>query len=217
MSTPIEQFPALTGVEGFLHAFTLRDPDIQVDVDRETALRNLDATHLEAAKAAGINNPLTTGEQVHGNQVAVVRGESPNHIKGVDGLVTIESDRPLGIYVADCAAVYLVDPEKRALGLVHSGKKGTELEITRLAIELMGSEFGCNPANIIAQLSPCIRPCHYEVDFPSAILDQCVKAGLQEQNIHDCGTCTATNVGIYYSYRQEKGKTGRMLAMVGWN
>ncbi|MEM0897936.1 MAG: laccase domain-containing protein [Verrucomicrobiota bacterium] len=34
--------------------------------------------------------------------------------------------------------------------------------------------------------------------------------------MHDCGTCTAENVEIYYSYRREKGKTGRMLAMLGW-
>jgi hypothetical protein len=66
---------------------------------------------------------------------------------------------------------------------------------------------------VIAQLSPCIRPPHYEIDFAAEIVRQCRDAGLNE--VHDSGVCTACDLQRYYSYRAEKGRTGRMLALLG--
>ena len=68
------------------------------------------------------------------------------------------------------------------------------------------------PADLIAQISPCIRPPHYENDFAAEIARQLEAAGIRD--IHDCGTCTATDPDSYYSYRREKGFTGRMLAFL---
>jgi copper oxidase (laccase) domain-containing protein len=96
---------------------------------------------------------------------------------------------------------------------VHSGRKGTELGVVTNAIRQMIERFGSDPANMIVQLSPCIRPPHYEVDFAAEIIRQCRSIGIKE--IHDSGVCTACDLGRYYSYRAEKGKTGRMLAMIG--
>jgi hypothetical protein len=62
------------------------------------------------------------------------------------------------------------------------------------------------------QLSPCIRPPHYEIDFAAKILRQCREVGVKE--VHDCGVCTACDLQNYYSYRAEKGRTGRMLALL---
>ena len=77
----------------------------------------------------------------------------------------------------------------------------------------MIERFGSDPANMIVQLSPCIRPPHYEVDFAAEIIRQCRALGVQQ--IRDSDTCTASELGRYYSYRAEKGKTGRMLALIG--
>ena len=121
----------------------------------------------------------------------------------------------LGVYVADCCAVYLVDPKTPAIGLVHSGRKGTELGVVPNAIKQMIDRFGSDPANMIVQLSPCIRPPHYEVDFAAQIVRQCRALGVKE--IHDPAVCTARDLDRYYSYRAEKGKTGRMLALIGLN
>ena len=77
----------------------------------------------------------------------------------------------------------------------------------------MIERFGSDPANMIVQLSPCIRPPCYEVDFVAEIIRQCRMLGVR--HIHDSGTCTACDLGRYYSYRAEKGKTGRMLAVIG--
>ena len=130
-----------------------------------------------------------------------------------DGIITNQRGIALGIYVADCCAVYIVDPKTPAMGLVHSGRKGTELGVVTNAIRKMTEGFGSDPANMIVQLSPCIRPPHYEVDFAAEIIRQCRALGVQ--HIHDRGTCTACDLNRYYSYRAEKGKTGRMLAVLG--
>ena len=132
-----------------------------------------------------------------------------------DGIVTNQRGVALGIYVADCCAVYIVDPKTPAIGLVHSGRRGTELGVVTNGIRQMIERFGSDPANMVVQLSSCVRPPHYEVDFASEIIRQCRAQGIQ--HIHDFATCTACDLGRYYSYRAEKGKTGRMLAVLGLN
>ncbi|MGZ5001857.1 MAG: laccase domain-containing protein, partial [Chthoniobacterales bacterium] len=80
------------------------------------------------------------------------------------------------------------------------------------AVALMQETFGSQPNELIVQLSPCIRPPHYEVDFAAEIVRQCRAAGVRQ--VYDCGVCTACDLERYYSYRLEKGKTGRMLALL---
>jgi copper oxidase (laccase) domain-containing protein len=79
----------------------------------------------------------------------------------------------------------------------------------------MRKTLGVQPANCIAVISPCIRPPHYEVDIPTAIREQLEQAGLEPGNIIDSGLDTAADTETFYSYRVEKGKTGRMLALFG--
>ena len=78
----------------------------------------------------------------------------------------------------------------------------------------MGERFGVEPVDIIVQLSPCIRPPTYEVDFARTIREDCLAAGVPAEQVHDDGTCTSSDHDRYYSYRIEKGKTGRMLALM---
>jgi len=82
-----------------------------------------------------------------------------------------------------------------------------------MAIQQMRERFGSNSADLVVQLSPCIRPPHYEIDFAAKIIEQCRGEGVKQ--IYDSGICTACHVDLYYSYRAEKGKTGRMLAVLG--
>lgn len=197
-------------------AFIQRSPGVDVLTDRETALARLWQIHRETADAAGFAGlPFVTAEQVHGTLVECVRSVPERHappIPAADGLVTDVPGLCLAIYVADCAPVYLADRQGRAIGLVHSGKKGTELGIVSAAIEKMRREFGCLPADLIVQVGPCIRPPHYEVEIAQEIVRQAQAAGVAE--IHDCGKCTASDPERYYSYRREKGQTGRMLALL---
>ena len=132
----------------------------------------------------------------------------------MDGLITNVPGLALRIVVADCCAVYLVDPVKRAIGLVHSGKKGTEAKISVTAIAAMTAEYGSDPRDLLVRLSPCIRPPAYEVDIAAAIREQVLQAGVPVDSVHDDGVCTTSDLGRYYSYRAEKGATGRMFAVL---
>ena len=212
---PFEQFPALSVIGICRDGFTQRIPGIDVSHDKAEVLKRLNAAHREIRHAIGVGDwPLVTAQQVHGNKVAVVDAplKTDKEFPGRDGIITNQRGVTLGVYVADCCAVYIVDP-KTAIGLVHSGRKGTELGVVPNAITQMIGRFGCDPANMIVQLSPCIRPPHYEVDFAAEIVRQCRARGVKE--IYDCGVCTACDLDRYYSYRAEKGKTGRMLALIG--
>lgn len=189
-------------------------------VDRDEAMRVL-RPHHEAALAdlGGEPGRWMRAEQIHGNAVAVVPGAAqvmaPDClplIPGVDGLVSAASGCVLAIYVADCGAIWLADRRTGAIGLLHSGKKGTAGNILGTALESMRREFGTRPADVTAVLGPCIRPPDYEVDFAAEIGRQAVAAGIGDY--HDCGENTAADLTRYYSYRMELGKTGRMMAMM---
>ncbi len=212
---PAEQFAALTTLPGVRHAFTTRAVDIDVHADKAEALRRLDEVHRNVRSAYGLGDgALVTAEQVHGNRIATVDCLQQRDVcfDGCDGLITNQRGVCLGIYVADCCAVYLVDRTRDAIGLVHSGRKGTDLGIVVNAIGSMVEQFGSRPSDLVVQLSPCIRPPHYEVDFAARIVATCREAGVQ--TVHDNGLCTACDLERYYSYRAEKGKTGRMMALL---
>jgi copper oxidase (laccase) domain-containing protein len=201
-------------IPGFHPAWIPRLPDVDVLGDREFALSNL-VPHHKAIIAREF--PGTKGshyaEQIHGKGVAIVSGSGKSVMHAeVDGLVTNVPGQLLGIYVADCAAIYLADPVTRSIGLLHSGKKGTELNILANAVGKMSSSFGTDPADLTCILSPCIRPPHYEVDIAEMIAAQARELGIR--NFHDSCMNTADEPGLHYSYRMEKGQTGRMLALL---
>ena len=209
---PCETFPALASLP-VIHAFTGRVPGLDVRIDREAALKKLAGYHDELRTAIGVGaRRYVTAEQVHGAGVAVVTAQTAAPVPNADALITDDPDVCLGIYVADCGPVWLVDPVRRAIGCVHSGRKGTELGIVPATIAAMVATFGCDPSRMTAQLGPCIRPPHYEVDFAAAIVAQCRAAGVSA--VFDSGACTATEADRYYSYRREQGKTGRMVALL---
>ena len=213
---PVEHYPGLDALGVCRSAFITRIPGIDVRDDKSRVLQRLEATHRAIRNTLGVGEwPLVTGEQVHGHDIMVVHQpvRRDQDFPGFDGFITKQRGIALGIYVADCCAVYIVDPKTPAIGIVHSGKKGTELKIATAAIEQMSREFGSAPGNLVVQLSPCIRPPHYEIDFAQQIREQCRAAGVTQ--VHDCGICTACDLDTYYSYRAEKGKTGRMLALLG--
>jgi hypothetical protein len=215
---PFEQFPALSAIEICRHVFTRRILGVDVSNDKAEVLERLDAKHREIRRAIGVDDwPLFTAQQIHGNKIAIVErcssGPVGREFPACDGIITNQRGVALGVYVADCCAVYIVDPKTPAIGLAHSGRKGTELGVVTKAINQMIERFGSNPAEMIVQLSPCIRPPHYEIDFAAKIIEQCRDEGVRE--IHDRAGCTACDLEHYYSYRAEKGRTGRMLALLG--
>ncbi len=200
--------------------FITRIPGIATTTDRNAVIAALTPAH-EAALAEGGIAPkmLRRAQQVHGNKVALVGDIGCSYpVEGVDGLFCGgKADCCLGIYVADCAAIWIYDPVTQSRALVHSGKLGTQQNIAGVTLESMRKILGVNAADCIAVISPCIRPPHYEVDIVTMIKQELEDAGVQPQNIIDSGLDTAADLDTFYSYRIEKGNTGRMLALFGRN
>jgi polyphenol oxidase len=218
-----EAFPflaPLNAIPGVRAGWVERVPKLTITGDRDEAMRLLRPIH--EGLVAGFSGETTNwwrAEQVHGNEVAVVPGcptiiaaDGLPIVPGVDGLVTSENGTVLAMYVADCGAIWLADRRTGAIGLLHSGKKGTESNILENALELMRGRFGSRPEDITAVLSPCIRPPDYEVDFAVEIAGQAHRASIG--NFIDCGLNTASDPSRFYSYRKELGKTGRMMALL---
>lgn len=210
-------FNTLISQQGVHADFIGRIPGVPVDTDREATVERLRPAHEAAVKNLGFTWPqLHQAEQVHGADIAIVEKNDPAQTwPAVDGLITGDAEVLLGIYVADCGAVYICDPVKGVLALLHSGKKGTEENITGKAIQMMVDQFGSNPSDMVVVLAPCIRPPAYEVNFAAEISQQVTDAGVPEDQFTDSATCTSSDLQSYYSYRVEKGRTGRMLALLG--
>ncbi len=218
MHTTAQYLESLSSLPGIFAEFVTRIPDVEVFTDRDLTLNRLRPYHESVVNNMGFTwDQLHLAEQIHGSSIKDVSTcKSGGKIwKGVDGLISSSARVLLGIYVADCGAVYIADSENGAIALLHSGKKGTEANITGKAISLMCNTFGSHPENLHIVLAPCIRPPFYEVDFASTIKEQVVDAGVPLTHFTDSNICTGANTHEFYSYRMEKGKTGRMLALLG--
>lgn len=210
---PINRLP------GFRAGWIGRLDDVPVTTDRDETLARLRPRHEEIVAREFGGDRWWRAEQVHGCGVARIpgaevriAGDGLPVVPGVDGLITCEPGEILGIYVADCGAIWLADRGSGAVGMLHSGKKGTELGILTEAIRQMGDRFGTRPADLLVVLGPCIRPPDYEIDFAAEIARQARAAGVGE--FHDRGDNTACDLATHYSYRIEKGCTGRMLGLI---
>jgi len=198
--------------------FVQRIQDVPVSTDRKATVSALEPHHRKAVESIGGKwETFSRAEQVHGGAIAeVLLPDDAGRVeRNVDGLMTRCAGVGLGIYVADCGAIYLVDTKLKGIALLHSGKKGTEANILGEAIRLMQERWGSHSGDIKVVLAPCIRPPHYETDFAATIREQAIEAGVPEENYVDCGCCTGSDLESYYSYRIEKGNTGRMLAILG--
>lgn len=221
MTEALSFLEPINRVPGIRAGWIGRLAGIETSTDRDETLGRLRPLHESRVRADFGKERWSRAEQVHGSGVAVVPGDGSRLklsgdglpvVSGVDGLVTNTPGEVLGIYVADCGAIWLADRGTGAVGLLHSGKKGTELNILGEGIALMGREFGTRPEDLVVVLGPCIRPPHYEIDFAAEIARQAIQAGVGE--FHDLGEDTAADLEKYYSYRIEKGNTGRMLALI---
>ena len=123
--------------------------------------------------------------QTHTTNVKVItekdRGKGPKiqrDYTDVDGLITNVPGIILATFHADCPPVYFIDPVKKAIGLSHSGWKGTKGKIALKTIEKMTLNYGTDPSDLICAIGPSIcGPC-YEIgedvanEFSSAFTEK---------------------------------------------
>ncbi len=123
--------------------------------------------------AAALHMPMermVLSQQTHTTHVRRV-GEAdagngisrPLPYEDVDGLITDVPELPLVTFYADCVPLYFVDPVHRAIGLSHSGWRGTAGRMGARTLEAMAEAFGTRAGDVLACVGPSIcRDC-YEV------------------------------------------------------
>jgi len=203
---PFDVYDFLGSAGGFTAFLTTRE------LTPGRLVRHCEYTHLfSPLLRAGLKIKKCT--QVHGKSVVAVTREDDGEFTA-DALCTNDQNLALMISVADCCPVFVCDPRTGAMGIAHSGKKGTSMNVAGELIVKMCEQYDCRIRDLFAQIGACIRPPYYELDIASAIKSQLLDAGLNLDQISDCGTNTAADIGRYYSYRMEKGHTGRMAAVL---
>src|SRR4030065_1822983 len=101
-----------------------------------------------------------TAQQVHKDKITVLKEEDKGKgaftdsdaIKESDALITNIPEIPLLMCYADCVPIFILDPVKKAIALIHSGRKGTELELTLKTLFKMKKIFKTNPRSCVAAI-----------------------------------------------------------------
>ncbi len=175
---PLACAEAFTVLNWLRHGFTLRDETL--DGFNLSFTTSLDAEQVRANRRAvcvrlGFSpDGLTLPAMPHSaNVIRVGPGErgrgGMDHttaLKGCDALITDTPGLLLGITAADCLSVYLADPVHRAIGLAHSGWRGTAGRIVPQTLAAMTAAFGTLPQDCLAAIGPGISGEGYEVDAP---------------------------------------------------
>ena len=123
------------------------------------------------AAAIGVDvDSMTFTHQTHTTNVRLVTKEDcgkgvyrPKDYTDVDGLITNDPEVVLATFFADCVPLFFVDPVNKAIGLSHSGWKGTAGKMGLCTVQAMTREFGSRPEDIRAAIGPSICQDCYEV------------------------------------------------------
>lgn len=126
---------------------------------------SIEENRRRIASAIGVKTEdFTYTHQTHTTNVAVVTEEDRGRqFMETDGLVTNVPGICLVTFYADCVPLFFVDPVRRAIGLSHSGWKGTVHKMGKVTVERMRDEFGTDPAQVTAAIGPSICQECYEV------------------------------------------------------
>jgi len=202
------------------------------------------------ADALGVEfSRIVVPDQVHSTVVRRVTESdagsgSTDHLTAIsdtDALITNTPGLPLVLHFADCACIFFLDTQNRAIGVAHAGWRGTVNGIALLTVEAMKREFGSDPCQMLAAVGPSIgRHCYevgeevarefsaafcndervisqssknkWRVDLKTANVIMIQRAGLDQNNVAISEECTRCNRDEFFSYRRD-GDTGRMS---GW-
>ncbi|MDD3173446.1 MAG: peptidoglycan editing factor PgeF [Herbinix sp.] len=182
LNTPYISFPVLSQIPFLRHGFSTRLGGVSSDIfssmnfgvdtsPYQDEPANIMENYNRIAKSIGVDpHSFVISKQVHKTNIRVVqegdRGKGlfiPSDFEEIDGLITNKPNITLVTKYADCVPLYFVDPKNKAIGLTHSGWRGTVMKIGKITVEQMQKSFGSNPRDIIAVVGPSICASCYEI------------------------------------------------------
>ena len=162
----------------------------------------------------------------------------------VDGLITNEPGVILSTFYADCVPLYFVDPVNKAIGLSHSGWRGTVGRMGQRTLDAMAETFGTKPEEVYAAVGPSIcQECYeisedvaehfyeefkghgdeilinkgngkYQLDLWKTNEIILLEAGIKREHLAVTNVCTCCNHEVLFSHRASQGKRGNLAAFL---
>ena len=209
-------FPGLERTGAVRHLFSTREGGVSggiyasmnLSYTRGDEKAAVDENYRRIAACLGSSTAdMVCSDQTHTDHIRVVtaadRGKGvtrPKDYRDVDGLITREKGVVLCTFFADCVPLFFVDPVRRAIGLAHSGWRGTVQKIGKKTVEEMKKAFGTEAKDIRAAIGPSICQDCYEVseDVISEFRRAFPEAAEEEKGTkHSCSLWTAAKPGKY--------------------
>ncbi len=182
---PLLTYPSLLQFDFIKHCFTTREGGVSQGMfeslnlsftrgDEESAVLE---NYRRVAEALEVSpDQIVCSDQTHTTNVRRVTKADcgsgvtrPKPYRDVDGLITNEPGVCLATFYADCVPLYFVDPVHRAIGLSHSGWRGTVHRMGQATLSAMKEAFGTNPKEVYAAIGPSICMDCYEVSLDVAM------------------------------------------------
>lgn len=193
--------------------------------------------HMVASKQTHTTNIHLVTEEDLGNGIT-----RPSAYDGIDGLATDIPGIALATFFADCVPLYFVDPVHKAIGLAHSGWRGTVAGMGACMVQFMQEHFQSDPRDLVAAVGPSICVDCYEVSeevaeqfregFPEEVLQKgkapgkyqldlwkanesiLLKAGILPEHLSVTDVCTCHNPEYLFSHRASHGRRGNLAAFL---
>lgn len=172
-------YPAFEKIPRVVHGFSTRLGGVSKGIyssmnlsftrgDEEEAVKE---NYRRMADALGFScEDIVTSDQTHTTNVRVITEEDrgngitkPRPYTDVDGMVTDVPGLILATFYADCVPLFFVDPVHKAVGLSHSGWRGTAGKIGAVTVEKMRETYGTRPEDLYSAIGPSICQECYEV------------------------------------------------------
>jgi len=170
----------------------------------------------------------------HRSAISEVTAQQISPKSPCDGMMTKVPGVGLAVSHADCQAALMYDPVQHVIANVHSGWRGSVLNIYANAIHSLQKRYGSRPENLLVCISPSLGPedaefvnyrqelpeqfWEYQIkpnyfDFWAISRNQLEKAGVLPHHIEIAGISTYSHTADYFSYRKEK-VTGRNCTLI---
>lgn len=257
---PYISYKALENIPWLCHGFSTRMGGVSKEHlssmnlghERDDLEENVIKNHEIIATAIGFDpKNIVASKQTHTTNIKVVSKDDigkgiyrDRDYDNIDGMITNEQEVVLATYFADCVPLYIVDTKNKAIGLSHSGWRGTVGRMGKVTIDKMKQEYGTRPEDVIACIGPSICQNCYEVsedvamefikEFPKHVDEILInkengkymldlwacnyiilkECGVLEENIHLPDICTCCNPDIMFSHRATNGKRGNLAAFL---